>query len=141
MDELDLVFGALADPTRRAILVRLTQGESTVADLARRFPISLPAVSKHLKVLETAGLIKQRVARSGAGKRGGFRTVIAYRKGTRAFFLLGFPKSARANIDDDELAALRRRAAGLLAAADQALDRMIADEDLTEVDCGESTHD
>ena len=87
------------------------------------------------------GLIKQRVARLRAGKRGGFRTVIAYRKGTRAFFLLGFPKSARANIDDDELAALRRRAAGLLAAADQALDRMIADEDLTEVDCGESTHD
>ena len=67
--------------------------------------------------------------------------MIAYRKWTRAFFLLGFAKSARANIDDDELAALRRRAAGLLAAADQALDRMIADEDLTEVDCGESTHD
>ena len=87
------------------------------------------------------GLIKQRVARPGAGKRGGYRTVIAYRKGARAFFLLGFAKSARANIDDDELAALKRRAAGLLAAADQALDEMIADEDLTEVDCGESTQD
>ena len=87
------------------------------------------------------GLIKQRVARPGAGKRGGYRAVIAYRKGTRAFFMLGFAKSARANIDDDELAALRRRAEGLLAAADRVLDRMIADEDLTEVDCGESTHD
>ena len=87
------------------------------------------------------GLIKQRVARPGAGKRGGYRTVIAYRKGTRAFFLLGFAKSTRANIDDDELAALKRRAAGLLGAADQALDAMIDDDELTEVDCGESTQD
>jgi hypothetical protein len=54
---------------------------------------------------------------------------------------VGFAKSARANIDDDELAALKRRAAGLLAAADQALDEMIADEDQTEEDCGESTQD
>jgi len=61
MDELSLVFGALADPTRRAILARLTQGEATVAELAKPFSISLPAVSKHLKVLETAGLLKQRV--------------------------------------------------------------------------------
>jgi len=88
---------------------------------------------------DLGGLIKQRVARPGSGKRDGYRTVIAYRKGMRAFFLLGFAKSARANIDDDELAALKRRAAGLLAAADRALDEMIADEDLTEVDCGEST--
>ena len=61
MDELSLVFGALADPTRRAILARLTQGEATVAELAKPFSISLPAVSKHLKVLETAGLLRQRV--------------------------------------------------------------------------------
>lgn len=61
MDELSLVFGALADPTRRAILARLIQGEATVAELAKPFSISLPAVSKHLKVLETAGLLKQRV--------------------------------------------------------------------------------
>lgn len=61
MDELDRVFGALADPTRRAILDRLTQGEATVAELASRFPMSLPAVSKHVKVLERAGLVKQRV--------------------------------------------------------------------------------
>ena len=87
------------------------------------------------------GLFKQRVARLGAGKRDGFRMVIAYRKGVRAFFLLGFAKSARANIDDAELAALKRRAASLLTAAEHALDTMIADEDLMEVDCGESTQD
>jgi DNA-binding transcriptional ArsR family regulator len=56
-DQLDLVFGALADRTRRAILGRLAQGEATVNDLAEPFPISLQAVSKHLKVLERAGLI------------------------------------------------------------------------------------
>ena len=87
------------------------------------------------------GLFKQRVARLGAGKRDGFRMVIAYRKGVRAFFLLGFAKSARANIDDAELAALKRRVAGLLTAAEQALDTMVADEDLTEVDCGGNTQD
>ncbi len=56
-DQLTLTFGALADPTRRAILARLTQGEATVNELAEPFPISLQAVSKHLKVLERAGLI------------------------------------------------------------------------------------
>src|SRR5208282_5631005 len=61
MDELSLVFGALSDPTRRAILAHLAQGEATVAELAKPFSISLPAVSKHLKVLEAAGLLKQRV--------------------------------------------------------------------------------
>ena len=55
--QLDLVFAALADPTRRAILARLAQGEATVMELAQPFEISLPAVSKHLKVLERAGLI------------------------------------------------------------------------------------
>ena len=58
---LDAVFAALADPTRRAMLGRLAQGECTVSDLARPFPISLPAVSKHLKVLERAGLIERRI--------------------------------------------------------------------------------
>jgi DNA-binding transcriptional ArsR family regulator len=56
-DQLTLTFGALADPTRRAILARLTHGEATVNELAEPFPISLQAVSKHLKVLERAGLI------------------------------------------------------------------------------------
>jgi DNA-binding transcriptional ArsR family regulator len=54
---LDAVFGALADPTRRAILARLTSGDRTVAELAAPFTMSQPAVSRHLKVLEVAGLI------------------------------------------------------------------------------------
>jgi DNA-binding transcriptional ArsR family regulator len=54
---LDLAFTALADPTRRAILARLSEGEATVAELARPFSMSQPAVSRHLKVLEQAGLI------------------------------------------------------------------------------------
>lgn len=56
-DPLSAVFGALADPTRRAILARLTSGEASVTELAEPFAMSLPAVSKHLKVLERAGLI------------------------------------------------------------------------------------
>ena len=54
---LDTTFAALADPTRRAILARLARGETTVRDLAKPFAMSLPAVSRHLKVLERAGLI------------------------------------------------------------------------------------
>lgn len=56
-DSLNLVFAALADPTRRAMLARLAEGEATVNELAEPFDMSLPAVSKHLKVLEGAGLI------------------------------------------------------------------------------------
>lgn len=56
-DRLDAIFAALADPTRRAILTRLRRGEATVTELAEPFDMSLPAVSKHLKVLEHAGLI------------------------------------------------------------------------------------
>ncbi len=59
-DHLSTVFGALADPTRRAILVRLTEGDANVADLAAPFSMSQPAISRHLKVLETAGLISRR---------------------------------------------------------------------------------
>ena len=58
-DDLSVVFAALADPTRRAILARLAQGEATVLELAQPFELSLPAVSKHLKVLQRAGLISQ----------------------------------------------------------------------------------
>ena len=54
---LDTTFSALADPTRRAILARLARGETSVTDLAKPFAMSMPAVSKHLKVLESAGLI------------------------------------------------------------------------------------
>jgi DNA-binding transcriptional ArsR family regulator len=56
-DTLSLTFAALADPTRRAILARLASGETTVTELAAPFDMSLPAITKHLKVLERAGLI------------------------------------------------------------------------------------
>jgi DNA-binding transcriptional ArsR family regulator len=56
-DQLSQTFAALADPTRRAILARLCSGEATVSELAEPFDMSLPAVSKHLKVLERAGLV------------------------------------------------------------------------------------
>jgi len=58
-DRLSIIFAALADPTRRAILARLAQGEASVKDLAEPFKISPPAVTKHLKVLQRAGLITQ----------------------------------------------------------------------------------
>lgn len=57
--QLDLTFAALSDPTRRAILARLASGEATVTDLAVPFDMTLPAISKHLKVLQRAGLISQ----------------------------------------------------------------------------------
>jgi DNA-binding transcriptional ArsR family regulator len=56
-DQLSLTFAALADPTRRSILTRLAEGEATVNELAEPFQVSLPAISRHLKVLEQAGLI------------------------------------------------------------------------------------
>ena len=60
VDQLSSTFAALADPTRRAILGRLAEGDATVKELAEPFPISVQAVSKHLKVLEQAGLISRR---------------------------------------------------------------------------------
>jgi DNA-binding transcriptional ArsR family regulator len=62
-DRLSVIFAALADPTRRAMLARLADGEATVTELAEPFAISLPAISRHLKVLERAGLISR--SRSG----------------------------------------------------------------------------
>jgi DNA-binding transcriptional ArsR family regulator len=61
MDALSLTFAALADPTRRGILARLAKGEASVGELASPYAISLPAVSRHLRVLEQAGLIERRV--------------------------------------------------------------------------------
>jgi DNA-binding transcriptional ArsR family regulator len=58
-DPLTATFAALADPTRRAILARLADGDATVTELAKPFPVSLPAISRHLKVLERAGLISR----------------------------------------------------------------------------------
>jgi DNA-binding transcriptional ArsR family regulator len=57
-ERLDAVFAALADPTRRAILIELTGGPASITELARPFPMTLPAVSKHLRVLERAGLVR-----------------------------------------------------------------------------------
>jgi len=72
-DRLSLTFHALADPTRRRILERLNRGEATVQELADPLPISQPAVSKHLKVLEAAGLVERRqeATRRWAQIRGG----------------------------------------------------------------------
>jgi len=67
MPDLDHTFAALADPTRRAILARLATGEATVTELAHPFAISLPAISRHLKVLERASLIERR--REGQTRR------------------------------------------------------------------------
>jgi DNA-binding transcriptional ArsR family regulator len=61
MDSLDAKFAALADPTRRAILARLSLGEATVSELTKPFEMTQPAISQHLKVLEDAGLIVRRV--------------------------------------------------------------------------------
>ncbi len=61
MNHLDVAFAALADPTRRAILARLAVGEATVMELAQPFEMTQPAISQHLKVLESAGLIVRRV--------------------------------------------------------------------------------
>jgi DNA-binding transcriptional ArsR family regulator len=60
VDQLSLTFAALADPTRREIIARLAEGEATVGELAAPFSVSLPAISRHLKVLERAGLIARR---------------------------------------------------------------------------------
>ena len=59
VDPFDVVFAALADPTRRSIVRRLAEGPATVLELAEPFPITLPAISRHLKVLEKAGLISR----------------------------------------------------------------------------------
>jgi DNA-binding transcriptional ArsR family regulator len=68
-DNLDATFAALADPTRRAILARLAKGDATVSDLAKPFNISQPAISKHLKVLERAGLITKDIDRQRRPRR------------------------------------------------------------------------
>jgi DNA-binding transcriptional ArsR family regulator len=58
-DQLSQVFGALADPTRRTLLIRLSESEATVAELAAPFTMTQPAISRHLKVLESAGLVSR----------------------------------------------------------------------------------
>jgi hypothetical protein len=79
------------------------------------------------------GLIKQRVARKGHGRSGGFRVIVAYRTNARAVFLYGFAKSQRESIADDELAALRQIGGSLLRADQEELETMIAEDRLTEL--------
>ena len=85
------------------------------------------------------GVIKQRVARSGEGKSGGFRTLILFRIGTLAFFIHGFAKNERDNIDADELVALRKMAADMLNYDDATLCSAQENKTLIEVICHEKT--
>ena len=83
------------------------------------------------------GVIKQRIARPGQGKSGGFRTLIVFRAGARAFFVYGFAKNEMDNIGPDELVALKKLATALLAYDDKAIARVIASGTLAEVICDE----
>jgi hypothetical protein len=83
------------------------------------------------------GVIKQRIARRGSGKSGGFRTVIIYRRSTRAFFVYGFAKSDRANVSQDELAALKELASKMLRYDDSEITQAIESGRLIEVTCNE----
>lgn len=80
-----------------------------------------------------SGLIKQRVARDGEGKSGGFRTLIYFRKGERAIFAFGFAKSERANIDVEELASLKKAARQMLGFAESDIEALVKIGRLTEV--------
>jgi hypothetical protein len=82
------------------------------------------------------GLIKQRVARPGRGRSGGHRTIIAYRRAERAFFIYGFAKSARANIGSDELKTAREIGAALMATPEAVIFQKIADGELEEIAYG-----
>jgi hypothetical protein len=84
-------------------------------------------------------LIKQRIARLGQGKLGGFRVLLVFRAGARAVFVHGFAKKERDNIQSDELVALRKLAAELLAYDDETMARVVASGTLTEVMCIEKT--
>ena len=88
-DQLDRTFAALADPTRRAILERLAAGEASVTELAAPFQMSLPAVSKHLKVLERTGLIargRERQWRPARLEAGPLRAVAEWAERYRSFW-------------------------------------------------------
>jgi hypothetical protein len=82
-----------------------------------------------------SGLFKKRIARSGQGKRGGFRTLIATNQGEKWFFVFGFPKNERSNIDKNEAEALKKLAIELLSLTPEALAVATQDEELIEVDC------
>jgi DNA-binding transcriptional ArsR family regulator len=89
VDQLSAVFGALADPTRRAILARLTRGDATVGELATPFSVSQPAISRHLKVLEQAGLVSRHAratARLSRLEAGPLRDATAWLIGYRQYW-------------------------------------------------------
>ncbi|MCL2898142.1 type II toxin-antitoxin system RelE/ParE family toxin [Brenneria tiliae] len=83
------------------------------------------------------GVIKQRVARPGQGKSGGFRTIVLYRTEERAFFIYGFAKSDRANIDDDEVTLFKKMAFRVLELSDEHLNQLIGNGQFLEVSHGE----
>jgi len=85
----------------------------------------------------SGGVLKQRVARTGQGRSGGYRVLIAYRARTRSVFLFGFAKRARANVDDDELATMRDIAKGWLEADAKTLAHAVEDGLIQEVEYGE----
>jgi DNA-binding transcriptional ArsR family regulator len=96
--QLDRTFAALADPTRRAILKRLSSGEATVSELAEPFPVSVQAVSKHLKVLEGAGLITRgRTAQLRPSRIDGaaLKEAADWIEGYRSFWERGFERMER----------------------------------------------
>jgi DNA-binding transcriptional ArsR family regulator len=95
VDQLSTTFAALADPTRRAILTRLTDGEATVNELAEPFPISVQAVSQHLQVLERAGLIERgRMAqlRPSRLRAAALKDAAEWLEGYRRFWDVGFDR-------------------------------------------------
>lgn len=96
---------------------------------------SVEEIERGLIDAELGGnLIKKRVARSGQGKSGGYRTIIAYMKGEKAFFLYGFAKNERDNIDDDELRALQLIGSLLLSYEDEKIDHLIDQGELFEIE-------
>lgn len=80
------------------------------------------------------GVIKQRLARPGQGRSGGYRSIIIFQKGQRAFFVYGFAKSDRENIEPDETAAFKKSAKAFFALSDKQIEILIKDEELSEVD-------
>jgi DNA-binding transcriptional ArsR family regulator len=107
-DQLSATFAALADPTRRAILARLAEGEATVNEIAAPFPITVQAVSKHLRVLESAGLIERgRSAQLRPSRLRGERLgeAAAWLDGYRDFWLASFDRLDRRLRDRENPAA------------------------------------
>jgi hypothetical protein len=115
------------------------------ARFGRQQSIEDPALAKAIRQAEAGlidaelggGLIKLRIARPGAGKRGGFRTLIAYQVGSRAVFLFGFAKNERENISQTQLDELKEFAAGFLRQSEAGFDDDVAEGRLQEVDYGE----